>query len=251
MPVINMQLLALVAAVVLLLTTQASAKNFDFDYSSYLNTASEPTEDGAILLLGDSWAAIAGDYAANICGLSETRYVTNDAKSGTTASQWAEKETAVDSVAKWEYDYEYVWLSLGGNDFLDNKCDIDMAEDVAANISSPSSVRSSRTPQTKTSKFSTLVTLSPPPTSVGTGKPPNCSKSRVPPSLTPSNPATTPSTSPQLTFLKCLSSGVPEDCPIRPITTMRFILICWVICTSFRATKSNISLDAVSRKRLE
>ena len=134
MPVINMQLLALVAAVVLLLTTQASAKNFDFDYSSYLNTASEPTEDGAILLLGDSWAAIAGDYAANICGLSETRYVTNDAKSGTTASQWAEKETAVDSVAKWEYDYEYVWLSLGGNDFLDNKCDIDMAEDVAANI---------------------------------------------------------------------------------------------------------------------
>ena len=153
MPVINMQLLALVAAVVLLLTTQASAKNFDFDYSSYLNTASEPTEDGAILLLGDSWAAIAGDYAANICGLSETRYVTNDAKSGTTASQWAEKETAVDSVAKWEYDYEYVWLSLGGNDFLDNKCDIDMAEDVAANISSPSSVRSSRTPPTKTSKI--------------------------------------------------------------------------------------------------
>ena len=40
--------------------------------------------------------------------------MTNDAENGSTASQWAEKETAVESVAKWEYDYQYVWLSLGG-----------------------------------------------------------------------------------------------------------------------------------------
>ena len=64
--------------------------------------------------MGDSWAAIAGDYAANICGLSNSRLVTNDAKSGTTAAQWAEGETAVGSMEKAEYDYEYVWLSLGG-----------------------------------------------------------------------------------------------------------------------------------------
>jgi len=115
----------------LLLSTGASAK--DYDYSDYINAA-EPTEEGSILLLGDSWAAIAGDYAANICGLSNSRLVTNDAKSGTTAAQWAEGETAVGSMEKAEYDYEYVWLSLGGNDFLDNKCDIDISEEVAANI---------------------------------------------------------------------------------------------------------------------
>ena len=95
----------------LLLSTGASAK--DYDYSDYINAA-EPTEEGSILLLGDSWAAIAGDYAANICGLSNSRLVTNDAESGTTAAQWAEGETAVGSMEKAEYDYEYVWLSLGG-----------------------------------------------------------------------------------------------------------------------------------------
>lgn len=116
----------------LLWTTSAANNNNNFDYTNYIN--SEPSEEGAILLLGDSWAAIAGDYAANICGLSNSRYVTNDAQNGSTANQWAEKESAVESVQKAEYDYEYVWLSLGGNDFLDNKCDISMAEEVAADI---------------------------------------------------------------------------------------------------------------------
>ena len=94
----------------LLLSTGASAA--DYDYSNYIN--SETTEEGSILLLGDSWAALSGDYAANICGLSNTRLVTNDAKSGTTASQWAEGGTAIESMEKAKYDYEYVWISLGG-----------------------------------------------------------------------------------------------------------------------------------------
>lgn len=102
------------------------------DYADYIETT--VTEEGSILLLGDSWAAISGDYAANICGLKTTRLITNDAENGSTANEWAEKETAVESMTKAEYDYEYVWLSLGGNDFLDNKCDIDMAEEVAADI---------------------------------------------------------------------------------------------------------------------
>ena len=96
-------------------TTTVSAAGGDaanFDYTQYIN--SEPTEEGSILLLGDSWAAIAGDYAANICGLSNSRLVTNDAQNGSTANEWAEKETAVESLEKGEYDYEYVWLSLGG-----------------------------------------------------------------------------------------------------------------------------------------
>ena len=114
----------------LLLSTQATAK--DYDYSDYITSTT--SEDGSILLLGDSWASIAGDYAANICGLSNVRQVTNDAKSGSTAEQWAEGETAVNSLEKAEYDYEYVWLSLGGNDFLDAKCDISISEQVAADI---------------------------------------------------------------------------------------------------------------------
>ena len=98
-------------------------------FSQALSTS---VEDGSILLLGDSWASLSGDYAANICGASTTRNADNKAKAGTTANQWAEKESAVDYIAK--DDYEYVWLSIGGNDFLDNKCDISLAEDVAADI---------------------------------------------------------------------------------------------------------------------
>lgn len=109
----------------------AAGKN-DYDFSSYISSTT--TEEGSILLLGDSWAALSGDAAANICGLHTTRLMTNDAKSGTTASEWADKGTAVESLTNAKYDYQYVWLSLGGNDFLNNKCDIDMAEEVAADI---------------------------------------------------------------------------------------------------------------------
>ena len=98
-------------------------------FSQALSTSAE--DAGSILLLGDSWASLSGDYAANICGASTTRNADNKAKAGTTANQWAEKGLAVDYIAK---DDEYVWLSIGGNDFLDNKCDISMAEDVAADI---------------------------------------------------------------------------------------------------------------------
>lgn len=114
----------------LLLSTAVSyAKQ---DYSDYISSTT--TTEGSILLLGDSWASLSGDYAANICGLSSTRQVTNAAKAGTTASQWAEGETAIQSMEKAEYEYDYVWISLGGNDFLDNKCDISLAEEVAADI---------------------------------------------------------------------------------------------------------------------
>ena len=105
----------------LLSTTITNCVAAEFDYQQYMdqyiNNAPEPTEEGSILLLGDSWAAIAGDYAANICGLSNSRMVTNDADNGSTASDWAEKGTAAESVANGgdgDGGFDYVWLSLGG-----------------------------------------------------------------------------------------------------------------------------------------
>lgn len=102
----------------------------------FIGAANDETTstDGAILVLGDSWASLSGDYMSNVCGPQTTRLVQNDAKSGSTADDWASGETAVKSMTNANYDYDYVWLSLGGNDFLDAKCDISVAEQVGEDI---------------------------------------------------------------------------------------------------------------------
>ncbi len=38
------------------------------------------------------------------------------------------------SIEKGKYEYTHVWLSVGGNDFLGNQCDLSIADKVAANI---------------------------------------------------------------------------------------------------------------------
>jgi lysophospholipase L1-like esterase len=92
-------------------------------------------EDGAILVLGDSWASLSGDVLSNICGPGTSpRNIQNDAKSGSTAAEWASKEMAASSLSKAKFDHDYVWLSVGGNDFLDSKCDIGVTEQVATNV---------------------------------------------------------------------------------------------------------------------
>ena len=98
------------------------------------SSTSTTTEHGSILVVGDSWASLSGDYMANICGPQTTRPIQNDAKSGSTADDWASGEIAVKSMTNAKYDYDYVWLSVGGNDFLDSQCDLDIAEEVATNI---------------------------------------------------------------------------------------------------------------------
>jgi len=93
------------------------------------------TEEGAILVIGDSWASLSGNYAANICGSSSpTRPIQNGAKSGSTAKAWAYKRLGVESIENARYEYTHVWLSIGGNDFLDNNCDMSIADEVAANV---------------------------------------------------------------------------------------------------------------------
>jgi hypothetical protein len=84
-------------------------------------TATE-SEDGAILVLGDSWASLSGDHMINICGPQTARPVQNDAQSGSTAADWASGEMAVKSMSKAKYEFDYVWLSIGGNDFLGSRC---------------------------------------------------------------------------------------------------------------------------------
>ena len=95
---------------------------------------------GAILVLGDSWASATGDYLKGICnppfgsGGTEEREVQNDGKSGSTAAEWASQELAKKSILKSKVDHQYVWLSIGGNDFIASSCDIDIIEDVTNNI---------------------------------------------------------------------------------------------------------------------
>jgi lysophospholipase L1-like esterase len=97
-------------------------------------TTPTTTEEGAILVIGDSWASLSGNYAANICGSSTTRPIQNDAKSGSTAKEWAYNRLGVESIEMARYEYTHVWLSIGGNDFLNNKCDMSIADKVAANV---------------------------------------------------------------------------------------------------------------------
>jgi len=98
-----------------------------------------------LLVLGDSWASISKDYLRYVCsphslflggdaaeGIKFLN-VQNDAKSGSTAAQWASKELAKRSFQK-SNDFEYVWLSIGGNDFLSGGCDMETKQEIAADI---------------------------------------------------------------------------------------------------------------------
>ncbi len=107
--------------------------------------------DGAILVLGDSWASVSGSFLSTVCSIPDADYssyssstsssyssslypypyfaVTNNGISGSTASQWASGNYVTKSFNK--YDYDYVWLSIGGNDF---NCDESYHETIASNI---------------------------------------------------------------------------------------------------------------------
>lgn len=83
--------------------------------------------NGETLVVGDSWAALSQNYLGTVCSLSTNDYtnvvrtIRNDAKSGSTALEWKEGETAKKSFENGK-DYDFVWLSAGGNDFLGTKC---------------------------------------------------------------------------------------------------------------------------------
>ena len=97
-------------------------------------TTATTTDEGAILAIGDSWASLSGNYLANVCGSSTTRPMQNDGKSGSTAKEWAYNRMGVEAIENRRYEYTHVWLSVGGKDFLDNKCDMSIADKVAANV---------------------------------------------------------------------------------------------------------------------
>ena len=83
--------------------------------------------NGETLVVGDSWGAFSENFLASVCSLSANDYtnvvrtVTNDAMSGSTAMEWSEGETAKNSFENGK-DYDFVWLSVGGNDFLGTQC---------------------------------------------------------------------------------------------------------------------------------
>ncbi len=100
-------------------------------------TVTSTSNDGAILVLGDSWASLSGSFLSNVCNLGSTdtgssqRSITNNGKSGSTAKQWASGELAKPSFTNAKYDYDHVWLSIGGNDF---NCDQSSHDEIAQNI---------------------------------------------------------------------------------------------------------------------
>eukprot|EP00551_Chaetoceros_affinis_P000103 CAMPEP_0203634488 /NCGR_PEP_ID=MMETSP0088-20131115/1417_1 /ASSEMBLY_ACC=CAM_ASM_001087 /TAXON_ID=426623 /ORGANISM="Chaetoceros affinis, Strain CCMP159" /LENGTH=289 /DNA_ID=CAMNT_0050488101 /DNA_START=226 /DNA_END=1097 /DNA_ORIENTATION=- len=72
-------------------------------------------DEGAILVLGDSWASLSGSFLADVCSLglegsgstSSGKPLTNNGKSGPTAQQWVPGEKAVNSFEKAKYDRDY------------------------------------------------------------------------------------------------------------------------------------------------
>ena len=110
----------------------------------YLNysTSSAQTinEGGAILVLGDSWASASGDFLTGVCGLVENgtesneREVTNNGKSGSTAKQWVSNGVVQQSFSNTQNQFDHVWLSIGGNDFLGNNCDDGVNDEITGDI---------------------------------------------------------------------------------------------------------------------
>jgi hypothetical protein len=96
-----------------------------------------------ILVLGDSWGEGIQDWLSGVCdpmaligafagSESQSFDSQNDAKGGTTAAQWASGEMAKSSFEN--DDFDFVWLSIGGNDFLGNGCDITSKDDISNDI---------------------------------------------------------------------------------------------------------------------
>lgn len=101
-----------------------------FLQSSLCQAAADADDDGAILVLGDSWASLSGDFLAGVCGLGaepgedvEIRALTNNGDSGSTAAGWASSGNAGKAFDNPKYEYDHVWLSIGGNDFIGKACD--------------------------------------------------------------------------------------------------------------------------------
>mmetsp|Transcript_867 Transcript_867/g.1294 ORF Transcript_867/g.1294 Transcript_867/m.1294 type:complete len:298 (-) Transcript_867:111-1004(-) len=101
-----------------------------FLQSSLCQAADDADDDGSILVLGDSWASLSGDFLAGVCGLGaepgedvEIRALTNKGDSGSTAAEWASSGNAGKAFENPKYEYDHVWLSIGGNDFIGKACD--------------------------------------------------------------------------------------------------------------------------------
>ena len=109
-----------------------------YQSTSLAQTVNEET--GSILVLGDSWASLSGDFLSGVCGLGEngaetsTREVTNAGKSGSTAKQWVSNGEVEKSFNNADNDFDHAWLSIGGNDFLGNGCDDSENDEITGNI---------------------------------------------------------------------------------------------------------------------
>ena len=83
-----------------------------------------------LLLLGDAYVSLKGD----LWGCSDSGKildVQNDTEEFLTAAEMASKGTASKSFK--DNDFDYVWLSIGGSDFL-SRCDAKKEEDLAEDI---------------------------------------------------------------------------------------------------------------------
>lgn len=94
----------------------------------------------AILVLGDSWGSFSGGDLKDVCSHGATNdeaykvmTIANKSKSGSTAEEWATQDKVADSY-KDQKNYDYVWLSVGGNDALGSYCVQSAFPDIVGNI---------------------------------------------------------------------------------------------------------------------
>lgn len=106
----------------------------------YLFTIASADEmSQAILVLGDSWGSFSGGDLKDVCShgaidneVYKVMAIANKAKSGSTAEEWATQDQVADSYDQKNYDY--VWLSVGGNDALGKFCAQSAFPDIVGNI---------------------------------------------------------------------------------------------------------------------
>eukprot|EP00980_Cylindrotheca_fusiformis_P001208 scaffold328_cov130-Cylindrotheca_fusiformis.AAC.22 len=100
-------------------------------------TTIEGDDTPSLLVLGDSWASLLpNDVLRQLCGGSSdvpSLEVQNDSQSGSTAAEWVSQTKEVVQSSSLQ-NVDYVWLSVGRKDFLDSRCEIEVAAQVAENV---------------------------------------------------------------------------------------------------------------------
>jgi hypothetical protein len=119
----------LILVIVVIMATLIATQFVFFAHILLLDAAESPataSKESKVVFLGDSWAEFAGDLTLVDHCPTVTQFA-NRGVSGSTAREWQEGEgcggTACSPAAAFDGgDFTHAWVSIGGNDFLQNDC---------------------------------------------------------------------------------------------------------------------------------